>query len=122
MKLSPSAPPGTHLITGYAPGAVRLAERELTQAALVTADTIADWPGASLDTLNEATLAPLFALGPELVLLATGLRQRFPPPAVLGFFFARGIGCEVMATDAACRTYNVLVAEDRRVALALLFD
>ena len=52
----------------------------------------------------------------------TGQRQRFPAPAVLGFFYARGIGCEVMATDAACRTYNVLVAEDRRVALALLFD
>jgi uncharacterized protein len=121
MKLSPSALPGTHLVTGYAAGEVRLAERRLTAAALVTADTIADWPGTTLATLNEATLAPLFALAPELVLLATGVTQRFPPPAVLGLFLGRGIGCEVMATDAACRTYNVLVAEDRRVALALLF-
>ena len=122
MKLTPSAPPGANLVTGYAPGEVRLAERRLTQAAIVTADTIADWPGATLATLDQAALAPLLALEPALVLLATGTHQRFPPPAVLGVLYGRGIGCEVMATDAACRTYNVLIAEDRRVALALLFD
>lgn len=107
---------------GYAPGEVRLADRRITAPALVSAGAVSDWPAVAVDTLNEASLAPLMALAPELVLLATGSRQRFPPPAVLGLLYARGIGCEVMATDAACRTYNVLVAEDRRVVLALLFD
>ncbi len=61
-------------------------------------------------------------MAPEIVLLGTGETQRFPDTAVLGAILARGIGVEVMANGAACRTYNVLVSEDRKVAVALVLD
>ena len=60
------------------------------------------------------------ALMPEIVLLGTGDRQRFPRPKLTRALLARGVGVEVMDTSAACRTYNIIMMEDRRVAAALL--
>jgi len=62
----------------------------------------------------------VFALQPEIVVLGSGPRQRFPEPRLLAAIMTRGIGCEVMDTGAACRTYNVLVSEGRRAVAALL--
>ncbi len=120
MKLSADPPRGQNLVTGYTPREVRLADRTLAASAIVMADRVLDWAVTGVDTLHEAALDAILDLGPELVLLATGERQRFPPPRLLAYLPARGVGLEVMQTGAACRTYNVLVAEDRRVALALV--
>jgi uncharacterized protein len=73
-----------------------------------------------MDELDERRLEPVFALRPEVVLLGTGARQVFPSPELLMCFHRRGIGIEVMATAAACRTFNVLVSERRKVVAALL--
>ena len=59
-------------------------------------------------------------LEPEIALLGTGDRQRFPHPRLIQALMARGIGVEVMDTSAACRTYNIVMLEGRRVAAALL--
>jgi uncharacterized protein len=83
---------------------------------------VLDWTVAAADALTPADLAPVLALGVDVVLLATGERQRFPSPAVYAAAAARGVGLEVMDTGAACRTYNVLVGEDRAVALALVLE
>ena len=64
----------------------------------------------------------LLALGSEIILLGTGSRLRFPPAPLLRLFLAARIGLEVMDLQAACRTYNILAAEGRNVAAALLFD
>jgi uncharacterized protein len=72
--------------------------------------------------LEAADLEPVVALAPEVLLIGTGVRQVFPAAAVFAALHARRIGFEVMDTGAACRTYNVLVAEDRRVAAALLIE
>ena len=64
----------------------------------------------------------LLGLGSEIILLGTGNRLRFPPGALLRLFAPAGIGLEVMDLQAACRTYNILAAEGRSVAAALLFD
>jgi uncharacterized protein len=64
-------------------------------------------------------LEPIFKLQPELVLLGTGARQRFAAAAIRAAFTARKIGLEAMDLGAACRTFNILVQEDRRVAAAL---
>jgi len=64
--------------------------------------------------------AALLAQRPEIVLLGTGEQQRFPRPEILRPLTEAGIGVEVMTVQAACRTYNILVAEERRVAAALL--
>jgi uncharacterized protein len=80
---------------------------------------IANWPPATLDDLQVGHLEPILELRPELVLLGTGARQRFAPAHIRSAFAARGIGVESMDLGAACRTFNILVQEDRRVAAAL---
>ncbi len=80
------------------------------------------WTEARPDTLGEADMAKLLELGTEIVLLGTGQRLRFPPGALLHPFAPAGIGLEVMDIQAACRTYNILAAEGRRIAAALIFD
>jgi uncharacterized protein len=121
MKLSSDTRTDVNVVVGYSPGEVRLRERSLTTGAIVTADRLLDWPVASLAELSTAALEPLFELRPEIVLLSTGATQRFPDPEIIAHVYARGVGFEVMDVGAACRTYNVLLGEDRRVALALLF-
>jgi uncharacterized protein len=80
------------------------------------------WEVADFDALSEADFERLAALGPELVVFGSGARLRFPPPALMRALMGRRIGLETMDTPAACRTYNVLIAEGRAVVAALLFD
>jgi len=81
---------------------------------------IPEWKVTSVEDINEETLQLVFDLEPEVVLIGTGHAQVFLPPATQTHFFRRSIGFEVMTTDAACRTYNVLAAEGRQVVAALL--
>ncbi len=81
---------------------------------------IPEWNVTCVDEINEETLQAVFDLQPEVVLIGTGHTQVFLPPATQVHFFRRNIGLEIMTTDAACRTFNVLVAEGRRVVAALL--
>ncbi len=78
------------------------------------------WDVTSPEDIDQASLQSIFDLQPELVLIGTGSTQVFLPPAVQALFFQRGIGFEVMTTDAACRTFNILVSEGREVVAALL--
>ena len=78
------------------------------------------WNVMSVDDINEESLQVVFDLQPEVVLIGTGNTQVFLPPATQVHFFSRSVGFEVMTTDAACRTYNVLAAEGRQVVAALL--
>ncbi len=81
-----------------------------------------DWHAGDFAALDEAAFARLADLGCEIVILGTGQRQRFPHPRLLRPLIAAGIGIEAMDLGSACRTYNILVAEHRNVAAALLFD
>lgn len=90
---------------------------------IVTADTlITDWAPASFSDLRSEHLQAILALKPELVLLGTGATQRFPPAAIRAAFTSGGVGLEVMDLGAACRTFNILVQEERRVAAALFLS
>ena len=80
------------------------------------------WPVDSFDQLSEAHFAQIDAAAPDVVILGTGERQRFVHPKLIGALTARRIGVECMNNQAACRTYNILMAEGRKVALALIFD
>jgi uncharacterized protein len=120
MKLHLDAPGGTNMIRGYAPGQLRVGDAILTSSALVAATTLEAWRPASVADLTSEDLEPLYALAPEVVLLGTGARQQFPDAALLATLYARRIGVEIMDTPAACRTYNVLVAEGRSVVAALI--
>jgi uncharacterized protein len=91
-------------------------ERVLRSSFVVSPDTLLeDWPVTDAAALDVAQLEPILAMRPELVLLGTGGRQVFPPPAILAAFLTRGLGIEVMTNAAAARTYSVLAGEGRRV-------
>ena len=79
-----------------------------------------DWLVAGFDALSEVHFTYFLALKPEVLLLGTGARQRFPHPRLYRALTDAGIALECMDTPAACRTYNILVAEDRKVVAAIL--
>jgi uncharacterized protein len=81
---------------------------------------VTDWAASTFEALAAEHLAVLFDLECEVVLLGTGSVLRFPRPELLQPFSGKGIGVEVMDVQAACRTYNILMAEERKVAAALL--
>jgi uncharacterized protein len=83
---------------------------------------IKDWGVENFSALTEAHFSTLCELRPELVIFGSGARMRFAHPSLLKTLMAQGIGVECMDTPAACRTYNVLLAEGRSVVAALLFD
>jgi uncharacterized protein len=81
---------------------------------------ITEWDVTSIDDINESSLQVIFDLQPEVILIGTGKKQLFLPPATQAHFIRRNFGFEVMTTDAACRTFNVLAAEGRHVVAGLL--
>jgi uncharacterized protein len=108
-------------VRAYSPTEVVIGERVLRSSVIVAPrELIVDWAPRSVDELGVAELAPVLALTPEVVLLGTGGRQVFPDARILAAAARAGAGLEVMDTLAACRTYNVLVQEGRRVVAALI--
>ena len=120
MKLTDETQRGINFIRAYAAGEIRVGETVVRTNCIVTADRLQEWMPQSVDTITLSDLKPLLDAGPEIIVLGTGETQQFPAPELLGAILSRGIGCEVMTTGAACRTYNVLVSEDRKVVAALL--
>ena len=123
MKFTLEASSRVNLIRAYSPTEVRVGEQSLRASCIVTADTvISEWEPGSYAELTPSHLEAVLALKPELVLLGTGAMQRFPPSQIRAAFIAHGVALEVMDLGAACRTYNILVQEDRRVAAALFLS
>jgi len=123
MKLHSSVTAGLLAITAYDAGHIAVNGRALTRSFLLTPQRlIENWPPASFDSMTEADLKAVADLDCPIVLLGTGPRQRFPAPVLLRPLIERRIGVEVMDSHAACRTYNVLMAEGREVAAALIIE
>jgi uncharacterized protein len=121
MRFTLEKPPGANLVTGVGPDGVRVGELWYSRSLIVSAGALLpDWPVASAAGLELEALAPALRLAPEILVLGTGDRIRFPEGALFAALAGRGIGLEVMDTAAACRTYNVLVNEDRPVVAALI--
>ena len=122
MKLHASVPAGANTITSYGDDYVAVNGARRNRNVIVTAAEVRDWNAPDFAHLTAEDFSELATLGVEIVLLGTGRRQRFPHPRLTAPLAAKRIGLEVMDSKAACRTYNILVAEERRVALALLFE
>jgi uncharacterized protein len=121
MQFTQHTPEGLNVIRNYGADFVTVNEHEIRSSCIVGANTlIRDWPPRDVPSLELAHLAPLFELRPEVVVLSTGARQQFPRAALRAEFATRKIGIEVMEIGAACRTYNVLVSEERKVLAAIL--
>jgi len=122
LKLHLTNISGINLFTGYGEGYVMINQQRHEQSLVVLRDRlVTDWQPAGFDDLDAGDFALLADLKPEIVLLGTGERLRFPRPELTRALIEARIGLEVMDIQAACRTYNFLAAEERKVAAALLF-
>ena len=120
VKFTLEPPSRANLIRSYSDTELRIGDQRVQHSCLVTAERlITDWPPATFADLAPSHLEAIFALAPELVLLGTGPTQRFASAEVREEFMRRRIGLEVMHLGAACRTFIVLVQEERRVLAAL---
>lgn len=120
MKLHADTPTAQNTVTAYGPGFVEINKVRHTGNLIVTPDQVEPWPVADFESLETSDFERLRDLRTEVVLLGTGARQRFPHPRLTHPLTQARIGLEIMDTQAACRTYNILMAESRRVAAALL--
>ena len=114
--------PGQALIDAYGNGGFRFADMSHRGSLLILPSGIYGWPVGDMADLSPASFAPAFAERTEIefVLLGTGTAQRWPGPAVREAFADNDLTLECMDTGAAVRTYNVLLAESRTVAAALI--
>jgi uncharacterized protein len=107
--------------TGHGDGYVTVNEKRYSQALVVTADAVrTDWPATGFPGLTTAHFDYFIDMKPEVLLFGTGRQQQFAHPKLLQNLIGAGIGIEFMDTPAACRTYNILVAEGRKVVAAIL--
>ena len=120
MKLHAAGPSDANTITGYGDGYVSVNGARHESSVIVLPDRIVPWEAKAFDALQENDFIVFRDLGIEIVLLGTGPKQRFPHPRITAPLPQARIGLEVMDVQAACRTYNILVAEERKVAAALL--
>jgi len=121
MRFTLDRPGTAYVVRAYSPGVIRIGERDVASSVIVSATTLIEpWRPRHASELAADDLEPAVALAPEVLLIGTGPRQVFPAAAILAALHRARIGFEVMDTGAACRTYNLLLAEDRRVAAALI--
>jgi uncharacterized protein len=112
-----------NVFTGHGPGFVRLGIVEYRENVVVTPEKIiTGWAPSGFNALVADDFAAIAALKPEVALLGTGATIRFPHPLLTRALTEARIGLEVMDTPAACRTFNILAAEGRKVAVAILLD
>lgn len=121
MKLHSDRTAAGHRITAYGPGFVTVDGSVFTGTVLLGQDAPAtDFEERGPGDLSPATIQRLREQDPEVVIIGTGARHVFPPPGLVAPLTRDGIGVEIMSTSAACRTYNILGAEGRRVVALLL--
>lgn len=122
MDLLPKTAPGRQVIEAYGDGGFRVTGQRWNQAVIVQPLLCSPWPAADLVSATIESLTPLFGADPavELLLIGCGPSMLRVPPALRAALKEQGIVAEGMDTGAACRTYNVLMLEGRRVAAALI--
>ena len=114
--------PGDHLfIRAISDGKIQVGEEWHSGSLIISATSlVSNWDARCIEDLRPGSFEQIFEFAPEVVLLGTGAHQQFPPVELMMEFFHRGVGAEVMSTPAACRTFNVLVSEQRQVVAALM--
>jgi uncharacterized protein len=121
LKLHLSGVTGQNIFTGYGTGHVIVNHKRYEHSLIVLPDRIVEnWGASAFEDVTAEHFDFVLSLQPEMVLFGTGAALRFPHPRLTRSLIQAGIGVEVMDTAAACRTYNILMAEGRRVAAALL--
>lgn len=123
MKFQPDTLPGVNMIHRHDPGRIVVGASAYGHSLIVPwVGEVLRWDVDRFEALTADQVERLAALKPELVIIGSGLRLRFPAPPVLRPLIDRRVGFETMDTAAACRTYNVLVSEKRSVVAALILE
>jgi uncharacterized protein len=123
LKLHQDSSGALNTVTGYGPDYVDINLERHEQSVIVFPDSpVIAWPVASFDALTAEHFDLLLGPAPEVVIFGSGARLRFPHPRLVAKLTAHRIGVETMDFQAACRTYNILMAEGRKVAAALLIE
>jgi uncharacterized protein len=121
MEITPLIAAGRQVIEGYSASSFRVAGTLYSGSILVFVDHTEAWPVANFAEASLERFAPVIARGDvEILLLGCGARTAMVPPALRNGLRTGGVVLDAMDTGAACRTYNVLLAEERRVAAALI--
>ncbi len=120
MPLAENSASDHYAINAYEDDSISVSNKEYKHSFLLSPTSITDWPVSSLAEFTTEHCAKILALKPQVVLLGTGAKQIFPSPEIYAFFGKHQIGLEVMANHAACRTYNILAAEDRDVVVGFI--
>ncbi len=110
----------TNSIRAYSDGEISVNEKTIRQSVIITPTLIQPWEPRHIDELTAEHCQQLGEHNPEVVIIGTGKTLQFPSPQITAGLQVQGIGVEIMAHDAACRTFNILLAEDRQVVVALL--
>ncbi len=123
MKLQSTPNQQYQTVTGYDELGVEINAIPFRHSLLVLPEAApVAWPVGDFSQLDESHFQLIGALRPDVVILGTGLKQRFVHPALIASLTRQRIGVECMDSQAACRTYNILMTEGRKVALALIID
>lgn len=121
MALHLHTSPHQKLFTGHGAGYVAVNGERFRHPVVVAPEQVrTDWTAQDFDSLTPEHFDCFLALAPEVILFGTGTRHRFPHPELYRSLIDAGIPIEFMDTPAACRTYNILVAEARKVVAAVL--
>lgn len=121
MKFAEDDPGEGYFITAYDEKSIQINGRDFDSSLVVAPDALdTHWPPTSIDTLQSEHFRHIIEFKPELVLLGTGLKLTFPAIETYAELIKLGTGVEVMDTGAACRTYNILMGEGRRVIAGLI--
>lgn len=122
MDVTPLIPQGRQIIEGYGGGGFRVSGQAYSGSTLVLPERTLSWGVTDIANLSLEDLEPVISADPviEVLLIGCGTAMAFIDPDLTEAARARGLALEPMDTGAACRTYNVLAAEDRRVAAAVI--
>ena len=121
MKLHLTQAAGNQLITGYTSEWIAVNYQRFEHSLIVLPEEVRnDWRVKDFDALTAEDFSLLLSLKPEVVLLGTGSKHRFIRPRLIAALTEQNIAVECMTTDAACRTYNILMSEGRKVAAAII--
>jgi uncharacterized protein len=122
MKLQLTVSEGLQLFSGYGAGYVAVNRVRYEKCVVVSPQAVSEWSASAFDALTAADFAFIAEMKPEIVILGTGATQRFPGPELARALASSGAGVEIMDTRAACRTYNILASESRKVVAAILIE
>lgn len=120
MKITLDNPQGEYVFSNYGEGFLAVNDQTLNNSVLIFPDRLESWPVTSMDELTADHFNAFIERKPDVLILGTGARQQFPDLSLRRELVQRGIQLDVMDTPAACRTYNLLVSEDRDVAAVVL--